>query len=174
METIAAVHELQNEVRRRMADATLTIDPPAAATGRWWVDVQRYGRVASVQYKAGEGYGVAAPYGGYGEGVDVVVHDASAAAEHVARALEQSSIASGLPPALGADDVQRQLIVTLAAHIARIVGETVQETIAKMIEDLRRDVANSSEDVRRIERALSRAADEVLSERNRSSATLHE
>jgi hypothetical protein len=85
MESVAAVRELENQVRRRMVDVKFTIDPPASSTGSWWIDVQRYGRIASIEWKPGKGFGISAPHGGYGEGVDFIVHDAAAAAEFVAR-----------------------------------------------------------------------------------------
>jgi hypothetical protein len=87
VETLAAVQELEAQVRKRVADVTFTIDRPASSSGKWWIDVQRYGRVASVEWKPGKGYGVAAPDGGYGEGVDFIVEDAATAAAYVARVL---------------------------------------------------------------------------------------
>jgi hypothetical protein len=61
MESVGAVRELETQVRRRMVDVTFTIDPPASSTGSWWIDVQRYGRIASIEWKPGKGFGVAAP-----------------------------------------------------------------------------------------------------------------
>ena len=91
MESVAAVEELKSEVRRRMADATITVDPPSSTTGSWWLDIQRYGHIASIEWRPGNGFGVAYPGGGYGEGVDFVVDDAATAAEHVSRQFESAS-----------------------------------------------------------------------------------
>ena len=88
MESVAAVEQLKSEIRRRLADATLTVDAPSSTEGSWWLDVQRCGRVASVEWRPGKGFGVAAPGGLYGEGVDFIVEDPAAAAEHVSRQLQ--------------------------------------------------------------------------------------
>src|SRR5580765_2409169 len=106
METLAAVQELEAQVRRRMVDVTFTIDPPASSSGNWWIDVQRYGRIASVEWRPGKGYGVAAPDGGYGEGVDFIVEDAAAAAEYVARVLQPYTAAT-MPPGSASVELQQ-------------------------------------------------------------------
>jgi hypothetical protein len=91
MENLTAVDQLQAEVRRRLAEATFTIDAPASSTGSWWVDVRGYGRSASVEWRPERGFGVSGSDGAYGEGADVVVHDPVTAAEHVARLLQPFS-----------------------------------------------------------------------------------
>lgn len=163
MENVAAVQELENQVRRRMADVTLTVDPPASTTGSWWIDVQRYGRIASIEWRPGQGFGVAAPNGGYGEGVDFMVSDAAAAAEHVARLLQPSGSVSGTPESAV---LQQQLVDALSAHIDRVVSEVVHTTIEKLLLELRKEVGDVSADVRRMEHELSRLAEKVLSERH--------
>ena len=77
-----------------MADATITVDPPSSANGSWWLDIQRYGHIASIEWRPGKGFGVAYPGGGYGEGVDFVVNDAATAAEHVSRQFESAQTLS--------------------------------------------------------------------------------
>ncbi len=173
METLAAVQELEAQVRRRMVDVTFTIDRPASSSGNWWIDVQRYGRVASVEWRPGTGYGVAAPDGGYGEGVDFIVEDAAAAAEYVARVLQAYSppAASGIA---NADELQRQLFNALSAHIDRVVGEVVHTTVEKVLIELSKQVGDVSADVRRVERELSRIAEKVLSERSATSASTND
>ncbi len=107
MESVAAIEELKTEVRRRMADATITVDPPSSTTGSWWLDIQRYGHIASIEWRPGRGFGVAYPGGGYGEGVDFVVDDAATAAEHVSRQFESAS-------SLAAPDAAVKLAATLS------------------------------------------------------------
>lgn len=165
MENIAAVQELEKQVRRRMADVTFTIDAPLVSTGSWWIDVQRYGRVASIEWKPSKGFGVAAPNGGYGEGVDFIVDDAAAAAEYVTRVLQPYSAevdTTGLPTA------QREMVVALAAHLDRFVSEIVHSTIEKLLRELRKQVGDEPMNVDTFERKLSRIADEVLAERKHS------
>jgi len=151
-----------------MVDVTFTIDPPASSTGSWWIDVQRYGRIASIEWKPGKGFGVAAPHGGYGEGVDFVVDDAAAAAEFVARVLQPHSGRSDLELAEEPTVVQQQIMAALSAHVDRVVGEVIHTTIEKLLLELRRQVGDMPVDVRRVEHELSRAAQKVLSERSAS------
>jgi hypothetical protein len=146
-----------------MADVTFTVDAPGASSGSWWVDVQRYGRVASIEWKPGKGFGVAAPQGGYGEGVDLIVDDAAAAAEYVARVLQPRSAAVG-----GDDVLPEGLASALSAHMERIVAEIVHTTIEKLLVDLRTQVSEVSADVQRVERELSRIGKTILSERTSS------
>jgi hypothetical protein len=150
MENVAAVQELEKHVRRRMADVTFTIDPPASSAGSWWIDVQRYGRVASVEWRPEKGFGVAAPNGGYGEGVDFIVDDAAAAAEYVTRVLQPHS---------------SEIIAALATHIDGIVNDTVRTTIERFLNELRKQVGDETVDVRSLEGELRRIAEEVLAER---------
>ena len=165
MESVAAVRELENQVRRRMVDVTFTIDPPASSTGSWWIDVQRYGRIASIEWKPGEGFGVAAPHGGYGEGVDFIVDDAAAAAEFVARVLQPYSGVGDLDSSEGSTLMQRQILVALSTHIDQVVGELVHTTIEKLLTELRRQVGDQPVDVQRMEHELSRIAETILSKR---------
>jgi len=173
METLAAVQELETQVRRRMVDVTFTIDPPASSSGNWWIDVQRYGRIASVEWRPGKGYGVAAPDGGYGEGVDFVVEDAAAAAEYVARVLQPYSAAT-MRAGSASVELQQQLVRELSAHIDSVVGEIVHTTVEKLLIELRKQVGDVSADVRRVEQELSRIAEKVLSERKASSTATSE
>jgi hypothetical protein len=173
METLAAVQELEAQVRRRMVDVTFTIDPPASSSGNWWIDIQRYGRIASVEWRPGKGYGVASPDGGYGEGVDFIVEDAAAAAEYVARVLQPYTAAT-MPPGSASVELQQQLVSALSAHIDRVVGEIVHSTVEKLLIELRKQVGDVSADVRRVEQELSRIAEKVLSERNASSTAASE
>jgi hypothetical protein len=164
MESVTAVRELETQVRRRMADVTFTIDPPASSTGSWWIDVQRYGRVASIEWKPGKGFGVAAPQGGYGEGVDVVVDDPAAAAEYVTRVLQPYATPAALTGLEGAHVLDQQLVAALANHIDRVVGEIVHTAIEKLLVELRQE-GDAEVDVRYVEIELSRIARQVLAER---------
>jgi hypothetical protein len=169
MENLAAVQELQSEVRRRMVDVTFTVDPPASSTGSWWVDVQRYGRVASIEWKPGKGFGVASPQGGYGEGVDYIVDDAAAAAEYVARVLQPSSMFLSHSFGSDSDVFQERLIAALSTHIDHAVNEAVHTTLEKFLNELKVQVGDVSADVKRFEQELARIADKVLSERKSTS-----
>ncbi len=171
METLAAVRELEQQVRRRMIDVTFTIDPPASSTGSWWIDVQRYGRIASIEWKPGRGFGVAGPHGGYGEGVDFVVNDAAAAAEFVTRVLQPYSGGSDSNNAEGSTSVQQQILAALSAHVDRVVGELVHATIEKLLLELRRQIGDRSVDIGRVEHELSLIAQKMLSERSASSTS---
>jgi len=164
MESLAAVRELEQQVRRRMVDVTFTIDPPASPTGNWWIDVQRYGRIASIEWRPGKGYGVALPDGGYGEGADFVVNDAAAAAEFIARVLQPYS-----PPTKAEEQLQQRFIAALSEHIDSVVGKLVHTTIEKLLLELKKEMGTVSADVRRMENELSRIAAKVLSERNAGS-----
>lgn len=157
MENVAAVEELESQVRRRLVDVTLTVDSPASSGGSWWIDIQRYGRIASVEWRPGKGFGVAGPGGGYGEGVDFVVDDPATAAEHITRILQPSSSDS--------DTTQAQLLSAFSAHVDKVVGEVVQTTIEKILDELRQQVGTTAEDVRRIEEELARIAAKVLADR---------
>jgi hypothetical protein len=168
MENVAAVEELEKHVRRRMPDVTFTIDPPASSAGSWWIDVQRYGRVASVEWKPGKGFGVTAPNGGYGEGVDFVVDDAVAAAEYVTRVLQPSS--SEVDANAAVTDTRRKIIMALADHVDRVVNDTVHTTIERLLDELRKHTDDEALDVRSLESELWRIAKEVLAERRLPSA----
>jgi hypothetical protein len=158
MENVAAVRELETQVRRRMADVTFTFDPPASSTGSWWIDVQRHGRVASIEWKQGKGFGVAAPNGGYGEGVDFIVDDAVAAAEYVTRVLQPH-----------ADADTSEIVAALSAHIDRVVSQLVHTTLEELLLELRDQFGDEAVDVARVEEELSRLVAKVLSQRNLSS-----
>lgn len=148
-----------------MADATFTVDSPTSSSGSWWIDVQRYGRVASIEWKPGKGFGVAAPGGGYGEGVDLVVDDAATAAEHVARVLQPDAVAVFLSSAAGSNLLEQQLVAALAIHIDRVVGDIVHTTVEKLLLELRQQVGDVPVDFERVESELLRIAEHVLSER---------
>jgi hypothetical protein len=148
-----------------MVDVTFTIDPPASSTGSWWIDVQRYGRVASIEWKPGKGFGVATPNGGYGEGADFIVDDAATAAEYVARVLQPYSTPTDERGPEGASVLQQQLVTALATHIDRVVGDIVHATVEKLLVELRKQVGDVPMDIRRVEYELSRMAEKVLSER---------
>ncbi len=115
MGTLAPLEELKTELHRRMADAAIRVDAPSSPEGSWWIDVERQGNVASVEWRAAAGFGVAGPDGGYGEGPDVVVHDAASAADHVARLLERRL----------APNIQ---------HVQELVGEFQQQLEAMVAE----------------------------------------
>lgn len=148
-----------------MADATFTVDSPASSTGSWWIDVQRYGRVASIEWRPGKGFGVAAPGGGYGEGVDLVVDDAATAAEHVARVLQPDSSATAFSGAAGSKLLEQQLVAALATHIDRVVDDVVHTAVQKLLLELRKQVGDVPVDYGRVESELLRIAEHVLSER---------
>lgn len=162
MENVAEVRELEKQVRRRMADVTFTIDSPGASTGSWWIDVQRYGRVASIEWKPGKGFGVASPDGAYGEGVDFIVDDAAAAAEFATRVLQPSS--SDIDTSKMSVS-QQQIAAALVPHIDRVVSDVVHSTIERLLRELREQVGEGAVDVRQFEQKLSRIAEEVLGER---------
>src|SRR5690242_13304079 len=97
MGTLAPLEQLQSELHRRLADADIRVDAPKSPDGSWWIDIEREGSVASVEWRPAAGFGVAGPDGGYGEGPDVVVRDAATAADHVARLLERRVSQNPLP-----------------------------------------------------------------------------
>jgi len=129
MENVTAVEELKSEIRRRLADATLTVDAPSSSDGSWWLDVQRYGRVASVEWRPGKGFGIAAPGGAYGEGVDFVVDDAVAAAEHLSRQLQNGN--SEVEAVLAGVETElrelRSRVVTMEHELAEMANRTSRD-----------------------------------------------
>jgi hypothetical protein len=120
------LEQLQTELQRRLADANIHVDAPSSPDGAWWVDIEREGNVASVEWRPRVGFGVAGPDGGYGEGPDVVVNDAVLAADHVARLLERRSgpTASELQELV--DEFQRNL-ETMSAHIDEVYRDLVTQ-----------------------------------------------
>jgi hypothetical protein len=86
-----AAEELSTTIRRRLPDASVTIDAPAHERGHWWIDVTRGDLRASVEWRPERGFGVGLGPGGYGEGPDVIVPTVDAAARHVVEYLLSGS-----------------------------------------------------------------------------------
>src|SRR6266481_9313644 len=95
MGRLEPVGQLSDEISRRLADAKISVDRPATPDGTWWIDIEHRGHTASVEFRPGKGFGVAAPNGGYGEGPDVVVADASTAANQVVAFLVTTGLLEG-------------------------------------------------------------------------------
>ena len=84
MEPLAApLEQLQDELRRRLPEAKIRFDAPTTVDGTWWADIEWQGNVATVEWRPDVGFGVAGEGGGYGEGPDVVVITADAAADQI-------------------------------------------------------------------------------------------
>jgi hypothetical protein len=147
MGSVTQVEELEREIRRRLSDADISVDPPAAADASWWVDVERDGRTASVEWRPSRGFGVAAPGGSYGEGVDRVLSDAGTAADYIARALRPTE------PTYEALDYQINSILTAIqgakAHLMQLPPRLRDETTLV------------ADDVSRAERELLRVAESL-------------
>lgn len=89
MGSVAVVEKLGEEIRKRLSDARISSDAPDFPDGPWWIDVTRAGRVASIEWRPAQGFGISAPNGGYGEGPDWIANDVNAAAEKVVQLLSQ-------------------------------------------------------------------------------------
>lgn len=90
MGSVAQVEELERELKRRLSDATITVDPPEVAGGSWWVDIERNGKVATVEWRPTGEFGVSSPGSGYGEGPEYIVTTVDAAADHIAQILRRA------------------------------------------------------------------------------------
>lgn len=88
MGKVNAIEELQREIENRLEDARISVDAPDTPNGTWWVDVEHEGKTASVEFRHDKGFGVSGPRGGgYGEGPDIVVTDASTAVDRLLECL---------------------------------------------------------------------------------------
>jgi hypothetical protein len=162
MGTIAQVEELQREIRRRLSDANVSVDPPENGSGSWWVDVERDGRTASLEWRPNTGFGVATPGGAYGEGPDYVVADPSAAAEHIAQILGRGI------DRRRAEELEEQVESILRSmQAAKQHYEEVMRAIGAQMgihlpPTLRSEMTSVADDVRRVELELLEMAESIL------------
>ena len=75
-----AIEKLEKQIGERFPNATLAIDRPAHARGRWFLDVSLRDHAVVVEWRPDKGFGISTPSGdSYGEGPDEVFPDADAA-----------------------------------------------------------------------------------------------
>lgn len=155
----APLEQLQAELQRRLTDASIRVDAPSSPEGTWWVDVERQGHTASVEWRPRVGFGVAGPDGGYGEGPDVVVDDAATAADHVVRLLERRAGPNVQEVQLLVDEFQRELEAMVAqidevfrdlvTRYGGTVGGELQIRIKSVVTDARQ-VESKFEDMAKV------------------------
>jgi hypothetical protein len=143
MGSLEEVTRLNDEIYRRLGDAKISIDRPADPNGHWWIDVEQSGLTASVEFRPGQGFGVAAPHGGYGEGPDVVVSDASTAADQVVAFLVATRLLEGSPTARLFEDVRRAVDRAVEKRFQSMSQELIQEIgdVSKQLRQIKSDVA---------------------------------
>lgn len=171
MGTVAEVEELQREIRRRVSNAKISVDPPDDADGSWWVDVERDGNIASVAWRPSEGFGVAAPGGSYGEGPDHIVTDPSSAAAYIARILDRRG------ERVREDELQEHVDSILRSmEIAKEHYDQVMRAIAAQMgiqlpPTLRTEMTIVADEVRQIELEVLEMAKSLLTPRSSSTRT---
>jgi hypothetical protein len=97
MGTLTGIETLHAAVTRRLPEAHVTVEAPPEPSGSWWVDIQYAGKIASVEWRPGHGFGVAGVDAVYGEGPERVFDDVTATAEYIAEQLLQPAAASSGP-----------------------------------------------------------------------------
>jgi len=137
-----AVEELTSEIALRIADAEVTIDEPDTDSGSWWIDIRHGGYQSAVEYRPGTGFGVAAPNGGYGEGPDVILPNASRAADQVVAFLVTARLKNRNPEG------------DIAAAVTHSIQRTLDERFEALRTELTSSIAEVSEDVRHLESEL--------------------
>ncbi|HVV48740.1 MAG TPA: XRE family transcriptional regulator [Polyangia bacterium] len=78
-------------LRRAIPGATVGLDAPAKAGGRWFVDLQSGPKRFVIEFRPGLGFGLSSASGedpGYGEGPDEFLPDAAAVTARVLRLLQ--------------------------------------------------------------------------------------
>jgi len=164
MGNLTAVDQLNSQITKRLHDARVTVDHPAAPEGHWWIDVEHQGYVVSVEFRADHGFGVCGPDGGYGEGPDVVVPTASAAADYVVAFLAASRL-RGEPP------VPRELMRNFAEAVGRALEDLIERRLGSAEKELLKKLSTVSKDVKRLEAEVSELTQALLVPPARRQAT---
>src|SRR5258708_27531432 len=133
MGRLDTVGQLNDEISRRLADAKISIDRPATVDGSWAVDVEHGGHTASVEFRPGEGFGIAAPNGGYGEGPDVVVKDVSTASDQAVTFLVATRLLEDSP---GREEWQRELLENVRSTVERAVDRRFQSIWQELLHEI--------------------------------------
>jgi hypothetical protein len=164
MGTVTPVEELRREITDRLRDAAVTIDSPDVAEGAWWVDVERNGRTASVEWRPGRGFGIAGPGGTYGEGPDYVVNDAVTAAQEVVRILDRRI---DVERAEEIEDQFQSILQTVTAarqHYENVMRAMAAQMGIQIPPALHSEMRQVSDEVRRVELELTAMAETLLRE----------
>lgn len=92
------IKSLEQQLRERFPEATISLDAPANRAGAWFLDLSHGGHSVVVQWRSVDGFGVSSsPNHGYGEGADEVYRDEEAAYGRVVSLLLSQNHTS--PPA---------------------------------------------------------------------------
>lgn len=157
----APLEQLQAELHRRLAGANIRVDAPTSPDGVWWIDVEREGHSASVEWRPKVGFGVAGPDGGYGEGPDVVVEDVETAADHVARLLERRAGPNVQDVQVLVDEFQREL-EAMVAHIDEVFRDLVARYGGTVGGELQIRIKSVVTDARQVESKFEEMAKALL------------
>ncbi len=144
MGNVAAVEDLQQQIARRLEDATIRLDRPDSPGGPWWIDVEHRGQTASVEFRQDKGFGVSGPRGGYGEGPDVILTDASAAADQLVALLVADRLRDDWP------SVTQQIV----DRVSHAIEESLEKRLAAIEENLLTQIAGIARDLRKLESQL--------------------
>lgn len=91
------IESLEHKLRKRFRTASVSLDHPARKHGIWFLDIERNGHRAVIQWKEGRGFGVTCSRQSfYGEGADEVYQELEAAFARVVCLLIERSYTS--PP----------------------------------------------------------------------------
>lgn len=91
MATLNGVEELHAAIARLLPQAHITVDAPPQPEGNWFIDVHYAGKSGTVEWRPGQGYGVAGTDASYGEGPERIFPDAAAAARYLVNVLADTA-----------------------------------------------------------------------------------
>lgn len=78
------IEHLRDRLRQRFPAASLGIDAPAHPAGHWWLDASLDGHAVVVEWRPGQGFGIATPArDDYGTGPDEVYEAPDTAFERI-------------------------------------------------------------------------------------------
>jgi DNA-binding transcriptional regulator YiaG len=101
------IHKLTERLKARFPSALIDLDPPAEASGIWFLDVKVGKHTVSAQWQRGKGIGITSSAdGSYGEGAHELSHRTEAAFDRIVQLL----LARGrtkAPEPIGLGEVRR-------------------------------------------------------------------
>lgn len=84
MGSLTPIEELSRQIMDRLPSAHVSVDAPDDSAGNWYLDVEFESRKAVVEWRPRRGFGVSLEPAGYGEGPEIILPSARAAAAYVA------------------------------------------------------------------------------------------
>jgi len=91
MATLNGVEDLHAAITRLLPQAHIAVDAPPQPEGSWFIDVHYAGKSGTIEWRPGQGYGVAGTDAVYGEGPERVFSDAAAAARYLVSVLADTA-----------------------------------------------------------------------------------